>query len=435
MKKSLIIFLIVSVSLFTSCDIELNRGGSLLDNVEHEINIKIPGMTSENPYSVKTSDELINISHQTDLKEFYVRLEADIRLQNNPDADDYGVLILSGDKIMHLDLNGHRISEKDGDITRTAANGNGETQIMINVLDGATLDISNSSSETAYLGGEYDENPSSRIITATDGNLIIGGDIVIQMFSISNGGAIFANGKSNVILNSGLQVYASNFALNTSASTGKTIINGGTYASIATNKFYNGKHFAYTLLVGGSFEINDCVVYGGQGGISATGNGVINGGKSTTTVKILDYVPEAYRRMYNKYHVSNTGRDDSKEYQVADGEIWHAVYCAGEFAQNPQLVINGGTFRTDGIANAKAIYVGNSNDGGNGLYAVAEIKGGVFDGRIYVDTRNPAYGYGKLSLMGGRFSATDAEIAAYLAAGYVIEGPDSEGYYSVVIAE
>lgn len=435
MKRILIMVLVFAICLFSSCDIELSQGGSLLDEVENDILTTVQGMTPGNPYSVKSGNELLDLVSQADVGEFYVRLDDDIRLQNDPACEDYGVLVLSGERIMHLDLNGHRISERDGDIARTAKDSNGVSQILINVLDGATLEISNSSAETAHLGGEYDDNPSSGIITVTDGNLIVGGDIVIQMFSISQGAAIFAEGNSNVTLNPGIQIYASKFTLNASTSTGKTIINGGTYASIATNRFYNGAHFAYTILVSSDFEINDCIVYGGQGGIAATGNGVINGGSMTSTVRILDYVPEAYRRMYSEYHVENKEHDRNLVYQVTDGEIWNALYCAGEFSESPAIVINGGTFRTDGKTYAKAIAVGNSNDGGAGLSAVAVINGGVFDGPISADSRKPHYGHGVLELKGGKFNTSESEIRTYLAADYSIEGPDADGYCTVVAAE
>ena len=86
---------------------------------------------------------------------------------------------------------------------------------------------------------------------------------------------------------------------------------------------------------------------------------------------------------------------------------WYALYVAGESGQ-VSTTVYGGTFTS---ASKYAAYIGNSNDGGDKLDAIAAFKGGTFqsgrtDVAIYVDEA-----LGGLEITGGTYLLKDGSVA------------------------
>ncbi len=401
MKRVSIAIALVMAILLAGCNLEM-IDQPIFDQVDEEYpqgeDIGFEGGmgTEANPYVVNDAESLLKIGTMAGSSDrtIYAKLNADISLQIDASQEDYGVFTVPAGGSVVLDFAGHEVSASAPHMELGSTSGD-RSQVLFNIYGRLIL---NDSVGGGQLGGNYTDNPSSRSIRAGgNGYLEINDGLMVQSFSTSQGSTVWIGDEATAIINDA-SIFSTYYALASETDSG-VIVNGATIASVASNALTkaNSIPFAYAITSPGKITINNATVYGIQGAISVSGQGELNDGTESvvSATEIWEVVPEGFRQFYDDY------KSDSSPDDIQKSEMFYAVYCAGEYSTEARLVINGGSFRSEGY---NTVYVGNSKDGGEGHEANVTIYGGTFTGNVVNDDSNPQYGFGSLSIEGGRFS-------------------------------
>ena len=242
----------------------------------------------------------------------------------------------------------------------------------------------NEQSQVTINSGSYEILTRNYNLIENNGKLIINGGTFKGNCDSSNTAVIKNSG--NLIVNDGEFISPKGATI---FNQGHATLNGGRFisksCSLCNKNEATGKtHYVYSIYSGGNnntfITINEgTYIEGIHGGLAVTSGGAeINGGKIVTV-----------------------------ECPTHKTTSHYALYLAGEVAET-NIIINGGEFTS---FDKVAMYVGNSNDGGNKEHARVTVKDGTFNGggdktAIKVDS---SLGY--LNVLGGKYSSDISKVA------------------------
>ena len=407
----------------------VNENRYTMDSITNDMN---PGTaagsgTEAKPYiirAVSDIEEMISILSRS-RETIYFELGDDIELPIPEDSASSSLLEIPEHSSAVLNLNNHSIMPS-GDLMNTR-------YYLIDVRGDLVVN------GTGTIGGDYKSNGISRAFHALPGAYLeLNSGVSVKTFSETYGSSVYVEGEAFI---NGAVINGTYYALGI-ASTGSVVIDGGSIlTSMASNALtydqLNKDGYAYTISSSGHIEINDAEIYGIQGGISIIGgSGILNDGVySETTIDVFNKLPKEFRTFYDDHH-----RTDITNKEPQQGECHYGLYVAGEASRDdePSCAINGGTYISQDKA---AVYVGNSNDGGEGATAFAVIYDGYFicpdkaSSCVYMDILNPEYGLGDLTIRGGYFTK-DANLEHYCDEGFIVSTDkitvDGKEYFHVI---
>ena len=425
-----------------SMNVSTSTGSITVNNDDYDIEEVIPDTpvvpepvlgAESRPYQVYEADDVAVLQSviAKPSEKFYVELMNDLTLPKGFPS----IVIPSGYNI-DLDLGGYRLS-RISETAPTEATGTPKTygddsSTYLITVDGGTLSI-----HDGILGGTLFTSPVARIIYVDKGGVIDMENLEVYQFTNTRGSTININDGSAQI--DGIKVYATYYALfiNTGA---EAEVENSTFCSIASNQLVSkdSSGYAYAVSANGTLNMDNSTVRGIQGAIS------INGGSATLGADIKSYVTkDIFQNVHADYHTyyMNWLSTPAESHELVDNELWSALYVSGEYTES-SVIVNGGEYTSEG--NAGTVRVGNSGDGGVGEAAGAIINDGVFanigPGRVVIDENavGPGeYGYGILTINGGKFKDSKDDTVAWLN-GFVnpethrvSDTPASDGYYSV----
>lgn len=389
--------------------------------------------SEQKPYEVATVDDVTRLMTTVQSgTPFYVDVVADIVF---PASESSSITIPTGYEL-HIDLNGHRlsrISEFDTDPDELFRSCADNSKVYFIFVDGGTLYL-----ENGILGGTLLENPVARLVSVKNKGRIYADNLTVYQFTNTAGTAINVDNGFGDVRNT--TIYATGFALAVGTSA-EVYVDNCFFSSVSSNALSTSEGanaFTYVISANGTFEMDNTTVYGIQGGISVNGGStrIGKGVKSYTVNTIFDVVPEDFHTYY-----LNWLNQEDPNHTIGSNELWAALYVSGE-SSSSRAIVEGGIYISDG--ENMTIRVGNTSDGGLGKAAYAEIKDGIFenrgDGYVVKDEDNIGpqdYGYGQLTITGGKFKDRQTDTREWLE-GFVnpethvvSETTDDGGYYTV----
>lgn len=421
----------LEVSTSTTGNVTINDTEHDAETVKPETPVVEPTIGSEEkPYEVASEADIEKIASmiETPSETFYVHLAKDIVLKENQTE---ATIVIPADYNVDIDLGGFNISRISSAAATddTVPDSVGDDSRYIFDVSG-TLTVRNGS-----VGGTLFVNPSARIFQVMEGGHLILDEVTACSYGKNGGSTLYAFGGSNVEIYSS-ELYSSTCVFSLSVGANATV-RDSKIASVSSNKLQS---YFYAVIADGTLDIDTTEVYGVQGAISASGKDCVlgEGVVAATIPNIFDEVPEDYETYYRNWDQVS----DLSGGTIPNNLLFYAIYAAGEEAEDVSTIVKGGTYYS--YSPYSTILVGNSNDGGAGHAAYAEIQGGTFENRgagyVVKDVSGigPAdYGYGQLTITGGSFKDSKDNTKEWLegfvdpSTHKVSDAPDADGYYTV----
>ena len=336
------------------------------ETISKEESIGMDG-SKENPFIIETPSD---VSHMKTLfssnSETYFRVESDMVLDSDWIIAEGNPITISNGQHVIIDFNHHTITYEGIIVTAS--------QRPFRVEEGGTLVIDNGSDDSRSIGGMDVTDANVYGIFDNSGTLIINGGY-FHTIGNANGVLIYNRETGVLTINDG------SFVCN---SYDGTLINIGN-ATINDGYFYtdsnNSGRFRYCIISGGTsgealITFNGGEVHGIQGAIGMAGGSCV-----------VNYV-EAFA-------------EDNPKLGYSGSKAFYAIYVSGEESVG-HLEINDGIFISDNTA----LWVGNSNQGGDGglmLDATAVVNGGYFESTSKEYDTQVDYNVGALTIQGGTF--------------------------------
>ena len=389
--------------------------------------------SEERPYVIGGLEDFVALMSYMGPSEetFYVEIATDVVI-----PAELGTIVIGKGYNVDLNLGGHRISRVSTTAPIEATGtpktyGDSNSDYMLTV-DGGTLMV-----HDGILGGTLFENPVARVIWVDNGGVLYTDNLEVYQFSNTQGTAVNIHNGTGYI--NGIEIYATYYGLFVDT-VAEAEVYDSTICSIASNQLssQNGDGFAYAVSANGTLSMDSTTVRGIQGAISINGGtGTLESGtKSYVTKDIFEHVPEEYETFY-----LNWLDTPAESHDFVDWEFFYALYISGEYTES-SVYVNGGEYISDG--STATVLVGNTADGGKGEPAGGVINGGTFVNtgsgvvvKDYAGVGPGEYGYGLLTINGGRFKDNKDNTADWLK-GFVnsethkvSESPDDDGYYTV----
>ena len=416
-------------------DLNDSTGGTVVtESGEYEIDeILDPSNTpvqparesKENPYTISGIEDVIAFPDKLEGKTgtVYFELVNDIAV---PVEGKNSVFTIPEGADVYFDLGGHVMAKDTVEYDNSEPKTVGDRS-----FGGYIFSIwGNLTVADGQIGGRLYDNPNNRLMELYTGARLSLDWVKACCLSSSGGPAIYVDKDTTVNINNST-LYSSTYVVNAEAAEGANVtIRNSTIASIASNALSNyksegqlsddGSAFAYAISSNCNIDIDSTSVYGIQGAIS------LNGGTSLLGKDVYAYsgpdvfeIDDVMREDFKDFNM-NWLITSRSEFEVLPGEIYCAVYVAGERSEVNKAFINGGVYVSD--SPKATIRVGNNEDGGLGKAAYCVINDGTFEckseeGKVAFseDLTEGSYGYGKLQICGGRFKDLQADTEQALA--------------------